>query len=566
MKHPILHCMFIATLAIPACKSSGPHDRSDLKNETGGTAASASPRGARPNVVLIVADDLGYSDLGSYGGEIHTPNIDALARNGVRFTNFYNSSRCSPSRASLLTGHYPHRVNMGRNGRSMGMNGLTIAEALKNAGYKTAMTGKWHLSADKQLPGDQHLAWLNHQLPGGNAEAFAPDLKTYPVGRGFQQHYGTIWGVVDYFDPFSLVDGTTPIDSVPSDFYMTNAIRDKTVEYIENFAQEPDPFFLYVAFTAPHWPLHALPEDIAKYKDMYTDGWVATRNARYRKQLEMGLFNKDNAPLPVTEGGDWARLTEKQREFLRNAMRTHAAMVDRVDQSVGTIVESLRQAGKLDNTLILFLSDNGASPEIYLQPGYDRPSQTRAGEAVVYCGGIAPCPYSNPGDQKTWSYLGPSWANAANTPFRQAKITSFRGGNSTPFIAHWPAGLRTSPGSINTQRAHVIDVLPTVLEATGAPYPNSYEGRAITAIDGKSLIPILDGKQRPINDLYFEHEGGAALIRGEYKLVRLNGSSPWELYHLATDRTETKNLAAADPARLNTMVDIWSRWYNSVPH
>jgi arylsulfatase len=520
----------------------------------------------RPNVILLVADDMGFSDPGAFGGEIHTPNIDALAEGGLRFTNFYNASRCSPSRASLLTGQYPHRVNLARNERDLGKNGLTIAEALGSAGYKTAMVGKWHLSRGVELtPADRQLAWLSHRLDPG--VPFTPDMSTYPAGRGFQRHYGTIWGVVDYFDPFSLVDGYGAIATVASGYYVTNAIGAKTVEYIRDFAAQKSPFFLYVAHNAPHWPLQALPEDIAKYQGMYGDGWTPMRNARHERQKTIGLFRAENTPLPATMGNDWSSLTTQQRTFLSNAMRTHAAMVDRLDQNVGAMIDALRSTGKLDNTLILFLSDNGASAEIYLQPGFDRPATTRSGAPIVYCGGQAACPYDQPGAETTWSYLGPSWANSANTPFRYWKISSFRGGNSTPLIVHWPAGLRTAAGAITEQPGHVIDVLPTILELAGVPYPATFQGTALTSLDGTSLAPIFRGAVRTPHDrLFFEHEGGAAMIQGNYKIVRIGAASPWELYDLSVDRTETKDLAASDPSRVEAMVASWTAWYASVPH
>jgi arylsulfatase A-like enzyme len=532
-------------------------------NEAGiGGMATLGP----PNVIVVMADDLGYSDLGSYGGEIHTPNIDALANAGLRFSNFYNASRCSPTRAALLTGQYPHRVNLAANGRDLGRNGLTIAEALGAAGYNTALAGKWHLSRTPQLAtSDQHLKWLNHQLDPG--VPFSPDLTTYPVGRGFQKHYGIIWGVANYWDPFSLVEGTTPIESVPDGYYITQAITEKAVEYVTDFAKEPKPFFLYVAFTAPHFPLHALPEDIAKYEGVYDAGWAPVRQARYDRQVELGLFDPATTPLPPTQGNDWAALSTVQKTFLANAMQTHAAAVDRVDQGVGEIVKALQANGALENTLILFLSDNGASSEIYLQPGYDRPSQTRSGETIQYCGGQAACPYAQPGDQKTYAYLGPSWANAANTPFRYWKGESFRGGNTTPLIAHWPAGLKAKAGSVTAAPAHVIDVLPTLLEIAHEPYPESYQDHELTSLDGTSLLPILEGGEgTPHPRLFFEHEDGAALIEGDFKLVRLSSAPTWELYNLAKDRTETNNLAAAQPARVQSMKTAWQAWYDSVPH
>ncbi len=560
---------FVGTGGV-AGDDAGP-DSQDAEGRADARAiADASVDGAgqdkRPNIIVFLADDMGFSDPGTFGGEIHTPNIDELAAGGLRFTNFYNASRCSPTRASLLTGQYPHRVNLADNGRDLGRNGLTIAEALGGAGYKTAMIGKWHLSSTPELtPADRQLAWLSHQLDPGIP--FTPDVMTYPAARGFQRHYGTIWGVVDYFDPFSLVDGFGAIAAVPAGFYITNAISAKTVEYIRDFAAQESPFFLYVAHNAPHWPLQALPEDIAKYQGMYGDGWTPMRDARYERQKSLGLFRPENAPLPPTMGTDWSSLTPQQRTFLSSAMRTHAAMVDRLDQSLGAMIDALRSTGQLDNTLIFFLSDNGASAEIYLQPGEDRPAQTRSGSAVVYCGGQASCPYDQPGGETTWSYLGPSWANAANTPFRYWKESSFRGGNSAPFVVHWPAGLRTTAGAITEQPGHVMDILPTILESAGVPYPDHFKGNALTPLDGTSLLPILRGAVRtPHGELFFEHEGGAALIQGNYKIVRVGATSPWELYDLSVDRTETKDLAASDPTRVHAMSASWAAWYASAPH
>lgn len=528
---------------------------------SGGTGGTAQP----PNVIVIVADDLGFSDLGSFGGEIKTPHIDGLASSGVRFTNFYNSSRCSPTRASLLTGQYPHRVGIsGQKGPDLSRSGVTIAEALGAAGYSTGMVGKWHLSRNPELATEaDQLSWLNHQ--GSPGMPFSPDVQAYPAGRGFQRHYGPIWGVVDYFDPFSLVDGFDPVPSVPVNYYMTQAITDKTVEYIQDFAALDKPFFLYVAYTAPHWPLHALPEDIAKYEGAYDQGWNAIRNARYQKQLDLGLFTAESAPLPATQGSDWQALTPTQRTFLSNTMQTHAAMVDRMDQGVGAIVASLKAAGRFDNTLIMVLSDNGASSEIYLSPGFDRPSETRSGDPIVYCGGQAPCPYVQPGAQTTWTYLGPSWANALNTPFRYWKGESFRGGNNTPFIVHWPGQLGVAAGSINQEPAHVIDVLPTLLELASVEYPTVFQGNAITPLDGKSLAPTLRGEARqPHEALFFEHEGGRACIADGFKAVGLRGSQDWQLYDLASDRTETENVAAAQPARVASLQAAWEDWYADV--
>ena len=255
---------------------------------------------SRPNIIVILADDMGFSDVGSYGGEIRTPNIDRLAAAGLRFTQFYNAARCTPTRASLLTGQYAHKVGLARNGHSLSRNGITIAEALKAVGYNTAMAGKWHLSRTQPLPNkDKHQKWLDHQYDPGIP--FAPP-ETYPISRGFDKYYGVIWGVVDYFDPFSLVEGLEPVKQVPKDYYITDAITRKSINYVRELSRSDKPFFLYVAYTAPHWPLHALPEDIAKYKETYKAGWQALRQSRYERQLKLGLFNKSNAPLAPIMG------------------------------------------------------------------------------------------------------------------------------------------------------------------------------------------------------------------------------------------------------------------------
>jgi len=518
--------------------------------------ASANEAGQkqRPNIVIIMADDMGFSDAGCFGGEIQTPNLDKLAANGLRFTQFYNCARCCPTRASLMTGQYPHKVGLERNGQSLTRNGITIAEALKQAGYNTAMAGKWHLSRTDTLKDSKlHQKWLDHQHDPSHP--FAP-LETYPVNRGFDKHYGVIWGVINFFDPFSLVDGTKTVENVPEDYYFTDAINEKSVEYIREFGRSSKPFFLYVAHCAPHWPLHARPEDIAKYKDTYKDGWEKLRQDRYKSMIKMGLFKKDNTPLPPIQdrGRKWTQLTEQEKSFQAAKMTVHAAMVDRLDQGVGKIIEALKQIRQLDNTFIFFLSDNGASPEIMYSPGYDRSSQTRDGRNIRYKG------ISEPGSETTYYCIGAAWASASNTPFRYWKKESFEGGCHTPLIVHWPEGLKAKPGSITTQVGHVIDIMPTCLELAGAKYPGQYNGITFTPLDGKTLMPILkntecEGHER----LFFEHMGGRAVIEGDFKLVALK-DLPWELYNLSRDRTEMDNLAARHPDLVSTMSIHWENW------
>ena len=505
-----------------------------------------------------MADDMGFSDVGCFGGEIHTPNLDRLAANGLRFMQFYNCARCCPTRASLMTGQYPHKVGLARNGQNLRRNGITIAEALKQAGYNTAMAGKWHLSRTAPLEDKKlHQKWLDHQYEPGHP--FAP-LQTYPANRGFDKHYGVIWGVIDYFDPFSLVDGTEAVKTVPEDYYFTDAVTEKSVAYIHEFSRSDKPFFLYVAHCAPHWPLHARPEDIAKYKDTYKAGWEKLRLDRYRRMLKMGLFSKENTPLPPIqdEGRKWDRLSNEDKAFQSAKMAVHAAMVDRIDQGIGNIVSVLRQTGQLDNTVLFFLSDNGASPEVPQQPGYDRSSQTRAGRNIRYKG------IFEPGSQTTYTGIGPAWASASNTPFRYWKKESFEGGCHTPLIVHWPKELKVRSGTITEEMGHVMDIMPTCLELAGAQYPAEYQGHTLTPLDGKSLTPILAGSRRTEYDkLFFEHMGGRAVRMSNWKLVALK-DEPWRLYNLTEDRTETIDLAASYPDRVRTMRDEWTRWAGRV--
>ena len=525
-------------------------------------AQTPSTQSKQPNFVVLMLDDLGFSDLGCYGGEIRTPNIDSLAGNGLRFRSFYNSSRCCPTRASLLTGMYPHQVGLAYNGRDLSRDAATVAETLRGSGYQTAMAGKWHLSSTVPINGNdrdrEHLAWLNHQADYDRAFA---NPATYPINRGFEHHFGPIWGVVDYFDPFSLVDGTKPVKNVPDDFYMTDAISAKSVEYIDTMSRTDKPFFLYVAETAPHWPLHARPEDIARYKGRYDKGWHALREERYERQVKMGLIDPKTHPLPTLmgRGPDWDKFSPEERKHQAELMEVHAAMVDRADQGVGKIIQALKVANKFDNTVFMVVADNGASPERYLESGFDRSSETRDGKPIQYRGNF------HPGSETTWGYIGAYWANALNTPYRYWKVEAFEGGCHTPMIVHWPQGLKTSPGSLTDQTGHVIDVTPTCLELAGVTAPATMNGHNLKPLEGKSLAPIFNGQTRDGHkDLYFEHQGGRALLSDDgWKLVASVGK-PWELYNLASDATETQNLADGESERVDLMNQMWVKWADRV--
>jgi len=503
----------------------------------------------RPNIMIIMTDDMGYSDLGCYGGEIETPNIDQLAQKGIRFTQMYNAARCCPSRASLLTGHYAQNAGIDGMGVNLARNTPTIAEVLKENGYHTGMTGKWHLS--KTRPLDDHEAQLNWLANRTDHGPFAPP-ETYPSNRGFQEHWGVIWGVVNFFDPFSLVHNEEPIKEIPDDFYFTDFISDKTVDLLDFYSRDNDPFFLYVAHAAPHWPLHALARDIEKYRNVYTDGWEVLRKERYERMVDMGLIDRDTYPLPENSSGwSWDDCEEKDYEAAN--MATHAAMIDRVDQGVGRIVQKLKETGQYENTIIMVLSDNGASYERGYPPGFDRPGFTRDSVMIEYGA-------DEPGPETTWNYIGDAWASAINTPFRYWKMESYHGGIATPFIVHWPAGLEGQENSINRSVTHINDVLPTCLELAGTRYPESIHGEETMEPAGKSLLPLLYGDTGSIHDtLYWEHQGGRAIRIGDWKLTALP-DEPWKLFNLSVDMTETTDLSKDYPEKVEEMDQTWEVW------
>ena len=510
-----------------------------------------------------MADDLGYSDIGCYGGEINTPNLDKLAKGGLRMTNFYNNARCCPTRASLLTGQYAHKVGLAANGNALTKNGATIPELLKDNGYQTGMVGKWHLSDDIQQPSkDEQLKWLNHQ---GYEDAPFASVESYPINRGFQKHYGIVWGVIDYYDPFSLVDGEKNIKEVPKDYYITDAINEKSVEYINEFTSKKQPYFLYVAHTAPHWPVMARPEDMAKYKGKYDIGWNELRKQRYNRMVKMGLIDPKTCSLIDVMGrfGTWDKLSKEEKEKQARKMETHAAMIDRLDQGVGQIIEALKKAKTLDNTIIIFLADNGASPEIVNLPGYDRPSQTRDGRTMHYDSEVKT---EQIGSEISYTMIGPNWANAANTPFKYWKMESYEGGIHTPFIVHWPAGLKTKTGSLNNAMGHVTDILPTLLELTNTRYPDQFHNNKLTSLDGFSLLPVLTAMTTKGRDnIFFQHANGMAYINDNWKIVSKTGNAPtWELFDLGKDKNETTNLSAQYPDLLNQMIASWNKWYGEM--
>lgn len=515
----------------------------------------------RPNIIVIMVDDMGWSDLGCYGGEVNTPNIDKLAQNGVRFTNMYNAGRSCPSRASLLTGLYPHQAGIGRMTfnqnlpgyiGSLSDNTVTMAEVLKDAGYNTGMVGKWHVS-ETPLKEDQR-EWLAHQRD--YSDYIAPSQ--YPTAKGFDYYYGVLYGVVNYFDPFSLVYGNEPVKEVPSNYYITDALSDSAVAYVNRSADLDKPFFLYLAHTAPHWPLHALPEDIDKYKDRYKDGWESIREERYARLKEMGLLVSDQDFLSKQQPNkDWSQNIDSIWDA--HAMAVHAAMIDRVDQGVGKLIKALEEKGELDNTLILFMSDNGCSPEVcqnYSPGDNDRPDMMRNGEPIIY-------PKQKevlPGPQNTFASLGNSWANVANTPFRFWKAKMYEGGICTPFIAHYPKGIKMDKGSIYRGNGHLMDIMATAVDLADAKYPETHKGNNIIPMEGKSLVPIFKkGTREGHSHLFFEHFRERAAISGDWKIVAPNNKE-WELYNLKSDRTEMHNVAEQHPDIVKQLSEAYDAW------
>jgi arylsulfatase len=494
-----------------------------------------------PNILLILADDLGWSDLGCYGSEIRTPTLDRLAQDGLRLTQFYNSARCSPSRAALLTGLHPHQVGMPNLGGHLNDRCVTLAEALAPAGYDSFMSGKWHVGQ-----------------PG-------------PIARGFKEFYGFVEGhSVDCWDEGAMVRlpaGRSKRTYAPGTFYATDAITDHALDFLAAARTAPErPWFLYVAYNAPHFPLHAPREDIAKYEPLYAQGWDRVRERRLARQKELGLVPEDLTLTPRSvipanpfnvqtgwadkDNPAWDTLPADRRADLARRMAVFAAMVDHMDRSIARLVAELKATGQFEDTVILFLSDNGACAE-WDPFGFDGTSGPRnvlhRGDDLAQVGG--------PGSYISY---GSGWANASNTPWRLYKHYNHEGGIATPFIAHWPAGVKRR-GELDPRPAYLTDVMPTCLELAGAAYPQRHDGHEVLPPEGVSLLAAFRGEPARPRMLFFEHEGNRAVRDGAWKLVALRGK-PWELYHIETDRGELKDLAGEQPERVERLARAWDAW------
>lgn len=520
-------------------------------------ALAAQAQGVpRPNIVVVLADDMGFSDLGCYGSEIHTPNLDRLAAGGLRLTQFYNTPRCSPSRAALLTGLYPQEAGIGILIDDHGVPGyrgelndhcVTMAEVLGGAGYRTAMVGKWHLS-------HMYFSPDKKQLDFESSQPFWDTKATWPMQRGFEDYYGTIHGCTSYFDPFSLVQNNTPIARDQPDFYYTDAIGDHAAREIEKYGHG-GPFFLYVAFTAPHWPMQAPEADIAKYRRRYLAGWDQIREQRYRREVELGVVDR-NWKLSPRDPRVPAWVDEPHKEWEANRMATYAAMIEHLDSGVGRIMSALRSQGIEDNTLVVFLSDNGACAEILRPEWFDIPLRTRDGRRVKG-GNEDPEVFAGPED--VWQSYGIAWANVSTTPFRLYKHYVHEGGISSPFIAHWPAVIHQG-GRLSDQIGHITDLMPTVLEIAGAKYPATFKAKAIAPLEGRSLLPIFRGNPRkPDAAIFWEHEGNRGVRLGQWKLVS-RYPDRWELYNMTADRTELDDLARRYPEKVTELSGLYEGW------
>lgn len=513
-----------------------------------GLLSACKPDKDRPNIILIMADDMGYSDIGLFGSEIATPNIDRLASEGLVMNNFYNSGRCCPSRAALMTGLYQHQVGVGDMLQKDDLpgytnhlrnNGVTIAEILQENGYHTMISGKWH---------------LGHEPPH------------WPMKRGFQKQYASTSTTGHYF---GIAEGRTYVvedkkieppgewiqagqtryklfkNQDGSQWYATDAYADRAIGYIEALREESSdkPFFLYLPFTAPHWPLHAFPEDIAKYKDVYDIGWDSLRTLRHQQMIANRIvdpkwqLSERNMHVPA-----WESLPDSTRQYYASLMEVYAAMVDNLDQNIGKVIDKLKETGDLQNTLILFLSDNGGC--------HEAPHRGKQGAV--------------PGSADSFDGYEYAWANVSNTPFQWYKHWMHEGGISTPFIAWYPKLIQG--GRRDPNIAHIMDIMPTLVEFTNSEYPEVYNDQEILPFEGKSLMPIFIEKPFAGHEaLYWEHEGNRAVRKGDWKLVSRfnygsNESYPWELYNIYEDRTETDNVAAKHPDLVEDLSELYHSW------
>ncbi len=526
--------------------------------------ATSRAAGSKPNIIFILADDMGFSDIGCFGSEIATPNLDKLANRGMRLNQFYNNPRCCPSRASIMTGLYSQQAHMGNmvvdHGRYpfpeydgiLAANTLTIAEALKSAGYNTAAVGKWHLAPETD-----------------------EGKRSWPLQRGFDRFWGMIAGASVYWESRHLMDGNDPLPAPPKEQYLTDLWADHAASFVTDLAKDKKPFFLYTAFNAPHWPIQAPEEDIQKYADRYASGWDSLREERHKKQLAMEVVS---AKWPLTPRDPrvpaWEKTDDKEWEIRR--MAVYAAMIDRLDQGIGRILQAVDKAGIADNTLIIFMSDNGGNSEEIARGRREMAGNNPEGGMnhpfAAGHEGLGPCeigttcagniPGVMPGVESGFQSIGIPWGNCTNTPFRLYKHYAHEGGISTPFIACWPAVIKPTAKPVNMV-GHETDVMPTLLELAGVTYPKTVAAGPIPSLVGESLVPVFQGKSRSRGPIYWEHEGNKAVRDGKWKLVS-KFPDQWELFDMEADRTELHDLSSVEPDRTRKMTAMWNNWAKNI--
>jgi len=498
---------------------------------------------ANPNIILIMADDMGFSDLGFMGSGIETPNLDKLASNGITYSQFYNTSRCCPTRASLMTGLYQHQTGMGwMTAANLGTEGytgdlnencVTIAEMLKQSNYSCYMTGKWHITADKYMHPDS-------------------SKHNWPIQRGFDKYYGHLSGGGGYFKPKNLIHNNHWLD-IPDDFYLTTAISDSTVSFLRQHFESKNekPLFTYVAYYAPHRPLHALQKDVAKYRGKFMKGWDELREEKLQKLYEVGIAD---STWQLSERGQgvkaWNELSHEEKQIWDARMAVYAAQIDCMDQGIGQIIDVLKEYDQLNNTLIVFLSDNGGCDE----------DQEANNKTTLTLSNI-----DSLGNQFPMASYQKPWANLSNVPFKMYKQYVHEGGISTPLIAHWPNKIKLK-GKVIKQVGHVIDLMPTFLEIAGIDYPSRFNGNNLKPLAGTSLLSNFTGDTFERGAIFFEHNGNTAVRNGDWKLVaKKNYTEPaskgkWELYNLSLDRSEIINLAEKYPEKVKELEQLWNKW------
>jgi arylsulfatase len=510
---------------------------------------------SKPNIILILADDMGFSDIGCFGSEVSTPNLDRLAARGMRINQFYNNPRCCPSRAAIMTGLYAQQAGMGMMvsdyGRypypqyagNLSAQTITIPEALKTAGYNTAMVGKWHLA-----PVDPKIG-----------------LPNWPRQRGFDKYWGMIAGASVYYETSLLVHDNDPLPPPPPGAYLTDLFAEHAAGYVAELAKDEKPFFLYTAFNAPHWPIQAPEDEVQKHATRYAAGWDALREERHKKQIEMGIVDAKWALSPRDPRVPaWEQAADKDWEKRR--MAVYAAMIDRLDQGIGRILDQVEKSGIAENTLIIFMSDNGGNAEEIAG------RKTHIPEAAIAAHASTPCligdacagnvPSVMPGSMSSFQSIGIPWGNCANTPFRLYKHYAQEGGISSPFIACWPRVIKPTGMPVSAV-GHETDLMPTFLEIAGASYPAQVAAGSLPAMVGQSLMPLFAGRARTRAPIFWEHEGNKAVRDGKWKLVS-RFPDGWELYDMEADRTELHDLAQAQPERARAMASMYDEWAKKI--